>query len=155
MCCNWTVKFFELNANHSLQAAHLLLQNQKPYLFCFFHSAMCILLNNHGYSLVCKYINVCLINDYVIVLFFEQIKMLYILYNEFTWFFLLRKYEHSYDIIRYQPNAYSITVGFFFFKWSSTLRYLVFEPDGDDYDDLMMMMMISIVIHIDSEMFCY
>lgn len=40
-----------------------------------------------------------------------------------------------YDIIRYQPNAYSITVGFFFFKWSSTLRYLVFEPDGDDYDD--------------------
>lgn len=88
--------------------------------FAFFHSAMCILLNNHGYSLVCKYINVCLINDYVIVLFFEQIKMLYILYNEFTWFFLLRKYEHSYDIIRYQPNAYSITVGGFFFKWSST-----------------------------------
>lgn len=84
--------------------------------FAFFHSAMCILLNNHGYSLVCKYINVCLINDYVIVLFFEQIKMLYILYNEFTWFFLLRKYEHSYDIIRYQPNAYSITVGFFFFQ---------------------------------------
>lgn len=80
---------------------------------------MCILLNNHGYSLVCKYINVCLINDYVIVLFFEQIKMLYILYNEFTLFFTLRKYEHSYDIIRYQPNAYSITVGFFF-KWSST-----------------------------------
>lgn len=74
---------------------------------------MCILLNNHGYSLVCKYINVCLINDYVIVLFFEQIKMLYILYNEFTLFFTLRKYKHSYDIIRYQPNAYSITVGFF------------------------------------------
>lgn len=82
--------------------------------FAFFHSAMCILLNNHGYSLVCKYINVCLINDYVIVLFFEQIKMLYILYNEFTLFFTLRKYKHSYDIIRYQPNAYSITVGFFF-----------------------------------------
>lgn len=150
MCCNWTVKFFELNADHSWQAAHLLLQNQKPYLFCFFHSTMCILLNNHGYSLVCKYINVCLINDYVIVLFFEQIKMLYILYNEFTWFFLLRKYEHSYDIIRYQPNAYSITVGFFFFLndqvqkdiWSLNLM-------------VMIMMMISIVIHIDSEMFCY
>lgn len=75
---------------------------------------MCILLNNHGYSLVCKYLNVCLINDYVIVLFFEQIKMLYILYNEFTLFFTLRKYKHSYDIIRYQPNEYSITVGFFF-----------------------------------------
>lgn len=133
MCCNWTVKFFELNANHSWQAAHLLLQNQKPYLFCFFHSTMCILLNNHGYSLVCKYINVCLINDYVIVLFFEQIKMLYILYNEFTWFFLLRKYEHSYDIIRYQPNAYSITVGFFFFLngqvhndiWSLNLMVMI------------------------------
>lgn len=133
MCCNWTVKFFELNADHSWQAAHLLLQNQKPYLFCFFHSTMCILLNNHGYSLVCKYINVCLINDYVIVLFFEQIKMLYILYNEFTWFFLLRKYEHSYDIIRYQPNAYSITVGFFFFLndqvhkdiWSLNLMVMI------------------------------
>lgn len=84
MCCNWTVKFFELNADHSWQAAHLLLQNQKPYLFCFFHSTMCILLNNHGYSLVCKYINVCLINDYVIVLFFEQIKMLYI-----QWIYLI------------------------------------------------------------------
>lgn len=133
MCCNWTVKFFELNANHSWQAAHLLLQNQKPYLFCFFHSTMCILLNNHGYSLVCKYINVCLINDYVIVLFFEQIKMLYILCNEFTWFFLPRKYEHSYDIIRYQPNAYSITVGFFFFLndqvhkdiWSLNLMVMI------------------------------
>lgn len=132
MCCNWTVRFFELNANHSWQAAHLLLQNQKPYLFCFFHSTMCILLNNHGYSLVCKYINVCLINDYVIVLFFEQIKMLYILYNEFTLFFTLRKYKHSYDIIRYQPNAYSITVGFFFLNgqvhkdiWSLNLMVMI------------------------------
>lgn len=93
---------------------------------------MCILLNNHGYSLVCKYINVCLINDYVIVLFFEQIKMLYILYNEFTWFFLPRKYEHSYDIIRYQPNAYSITVGFFFFLNGQVHKKIfVFEPDDD------------------------
>lgn len=141
MCCNWTVKFFELNANHSWQAAHLLLQNQKPYLFCFFSFSHVhiYLLNNHGYSLVCKYINVCLINDYVIVLFFEQIKMLYILYNEFTWFFLLRKYEHSYDI-RYQPNAYSITVGFFFFLndqvhkdiWSLNLMVMI----------MMMMMMM-------------
>lgn len=117
--------------------------------FAFFHSAMCILLNNHGYSLVCKYINVCLINDYVIVLFFEQIKMLYILYNEFTWFFLLRKYEHSYDIIRYQPNAYSITVGFFFF-----LNGQVHKDIWSLNQMMMMMIRISIVLHIDS-MFCY
>lgn len=30
--------------------------------------------------------------------------------------FFHRKYGQSYDIIRYQPNAYSITVDFFFKK---------------------------------------
>lgn len=71
------------------------LQNQKPYLFrFFFYSAMCILLNNHKHSRVCKYINVCLINDYV-VLFFEQIKMLYILCYEFSPDFFHRKYGQS------------------------------------------------------------
>lgn len=121
MCCNWTVKFFELNANHSWQAAHLLLQNQKPYLFCFFHSTMCILLNNHGYSLVCKYINVCLINDYVIVLFFEQIKMLYILYNEFTWFFSsskIRTLLWHYKVLTKCIQYYS---GFLFF-WNGQVH---------------------------------
>lgn len=67
------------------------------YFAFFFHSAMCILhvLNNHKHSRVCKYINVCLINDYVIVLFFEQIKMLYILCYEFSPDFFHRKYGQS------------------------------------------------------------
>lgn len=100
--------------------------------FAFFHSAMCILLNNHGYSLVCKYINVCLINDYVIVLFFEQIKMLYILYNEFTLFFTLRKYKHSYEFYKVSTKCIQYYSGVFFLNgqvhkdmWSLNLMVMI------------------------------